>query len=190
MQLIQWMIDTTYDKLSGYGWFGLFILAFAESSFFPVPVETLLIPLIIAAPGLTAWFIVVATVGSVLGGILGYYIGYIGEIAVLERFFDKKKIQKIHKIFEKHGAVGIFIAGFTPIPYKIATIGAGVFYINVWKFIIASAISRGLRFLLVGLLVYLYGQTIVAFIDTYIFAITVSTGVLIVLGYIYYQTRQ
>lgn len=190
MQLIQWMIDTTYDKLSGYGWVGLFILSFAESSFFPVPVETLLIPLIIAAPSHAFWFILVAIIGSVIGGIFGYYIGYIGEIAVLERLFDKKKIDKIHKIFEKHGAIGIFIAGFTPIPYKVATIGAGVFYIDIWKFIIVSIISRSLRFILVGALVFFYGQAIVEFLDTYIFAITVSSGVLIILGYIYYQTRQ
>lgn len=144
--LLQWTIDT----LGALGVYGLFILAVIESIFFPVPVDVLLIILVALNPSLWWLYAIIAVVGSVLGAMVGYWIGYLGEIVLLERLFKKKHIEKAHALFNKYETGAIFIAGFTPIPYKVFALAAGVFYIRFWPFVITSFVSRGLRFFIVA----------------------------------------
>lgn len=177
------LVDWTKATFAPLGPLGLFILSFIESSFFPIPPDILLIILVLADPNSALFYALVATTGSTIGGIFGYYIGYLGEKTVLEKFVKKGKIEKAHELFEKYETGAIFIAGFTPIPYKVFTIAAGLFYINFHKFVIASFFSRGSRFFTVALLVMFYGEEIVNLINSYFNILTLVVALLIVIAY-------
>ncbi len=153
--LVNWTIHWANTP---YGIYALFILAFVESSCFPVPPDLLLIALSLLNPSLALFYASICTIASVLGGMLGYVIGLFGGRPIAERLFKREKIEMVHNYFQKYEAWAIFIAAFTPIPYKVFTISAGVFYVNFVKFIIASILGRGGRFFIVGGLIMLFGE--------------------------------
>lgn len=184
------LTEWTENVLGPLGAWGLFILAFVESSFFPIPPDILLIILTMAKPELGLFYAAVCTLGSVLGGLFGYLIGYVGEHAVLEKFVSKNKIVRVHNLFNKYEAWAIFLAGFTPIPFKVFTISAGIFYLNVKKFIIASFLGRGLRFFIIAILIMQFGQKIVDFIDKYFNILGIIVLVLVVLGLVIYYKKK
>lgn len=187
MSLLNGWIEWTREVFAPMGSLGLFILSFIEASFFPVPIEALLFILCLANPENSLWYALVATVGSSLGGVGGYYIGYVGKMAILEKLFKKEKIERAHRLFEKYGWWAVFIGGFTPLPYKIFTIASGVFYIDLKKFISASLISRGLRFFAEAILLMLYGQMIVNFLDKNFNLITIVVVVGSIIVYWVYR---
>jgi membrane protein YqaA with SNARE-associated domain len=186
MQMISSFVTWTEKIFGPYGGYGLFTLAFMESSFFPIPPDLMLIALALAEPSNALFFAAITTIGSVAGGIFGYAIGITGGRAALKRFFSQKKIAKVHKLFNKYEAGAIFIAGFTPIPYKVFTIAAGVFYINFKKFVMASVVGRGLRFFMEAVLIMLYGGAVVSFLENNFNIITALGGAIIIIGYIIY----
>ena len=156
-----------------YGPPALFLLAVIEASVFPVPPDILLIALCIAVP-LKSWrFALLATLGSVLGGCLGYMIGWGIWALVADLFFayvpgfSPVLFSRVQSLFAEYNFWVVFTAGFTPIPYKVITIGAGVFQVDFFMFLLASAISRGLRFFLVAGLVFRFGPGIRSFIEKY-----------------------
>jgi len=162
-----------------YGELGLFAVAFMESSFFPVPPDLLLIPLVLLNPEKGLWYAFITTLGSVLGALLGYYIGIKGGRPILIKIAGVKKTESVEKYFKKYGDWAIGIAAFTPIPYKVFTIAAGVFRHAIKNLIIISIIGRGARFFLeAGLLMFL-GPEILTFIENYfeLFTILVVIGV-------------
>lgn len=185
------LVIWTQEKFAPFGLAGLFVLSFIEAIFFPVPPDILIAILTLENPSLFFIIGAVSTIGSVLGGIGGYYIGYMGKVKVLEKMFSKREIERVHKLFDKYGAWAVFIAGMTPLPYKIFTIGAGVFYINLKKFIIASAIGRGIRFFGVAISVYFYGDSIVNSLDNLVldpmFLLLILVGIA---GYFYFKYRK
>lgn len=147
----------------------LFAVAFIESSFFPIPPDVMLIPMILAAPK-KAWSIAgVATVGSVIGAYLGYAIGfYFFQLIAkpLLNFYDcLEKFNSFKDLYNQYGAWVVFGAGITPFPYKIITIASGVVHMNLIVFTIASIIARGMRFYLVAWLLKKYGETMREFIE-------------------------
>ncbi|MBS3167273.1 DedA family protein [Candidatus Woesearchaeota archaeon] len=187
MQILNSLIEWTKNTFVPLGAWGLFILAFMESSFFPIPPDVLLIVLTLAKPEYALFYALICTVGSVLGALLGYWIGRVGGQPLIKKLFKESTVEKVHNLFQKYEAWAIGIAGFTPIPYKVFTILGGVFYINIPKFIIASVISRGLRFLIVALLVGWFGQSAIDFINNN-FEIATILLVLIIIGcYILYK---
>src|SRR3989344_584156 len=187
MQILNSLIEWTKNTFVPLGAWGLFILAFMESSFFPIPPDVLLIVLTLAKPEYALFYALICTVGSVLGALLGYWIGRVGGQPLIKKLFKESTVEKVHNLFQKYEAWAIGIAGFTPIPYKVFTILGGVFYINILKFIIASVISRGLRFLIVALLVGWFGQSAIDFINNN-FEIATILLVLIIIGcYILYK---
>jgi membrane protein YqaA with SNARE-associated domain len=163
-ELLQW---TIHWAQSPYGAAALFVLAFAESSFFPIPPDVLLIALAIISPPLALLYAAICTVGSVLGGMFGYLIGLKGGKPILERFVTREKIVAVHNAFDRYNVWAVGIAGFTPIPYKVFTIAAGVFYINFRLFVLASFLGRGGRFFLVGGLILAFGPEIQTLLTTY-----------------------
>ncbi|MDD5177872.1 MAG: DedA family protein [Candidatus Nanoarchaeia archaeon] len=190
MSLFNGLVEWTKLTFAPLGSLGLFILAFIEASFFPIPPDLLLIILALNDPKNALWFSLICTLGSVLGAIFGYYIGFFGGKPILYKLFKKEKIEKTHALFEKHGGMAIFIAAFTPIPYKVFTIAAGVFYIKLRTVIFASIIGRGMRFFLVGGLIMLFGEPIMSFIDKYFNVLSLVVGVVVIVaGYLYIKKR-
>ncbi len=147
-----------------YGTWALFLLAFCESSFFPVPPDVLLIALAVSIPKKSFKYALVCTAGSLMGGCLGYLIGWQFMVSIGEKIIQfyglTHKMQYIKALYVQYDAWAIGIAGFTPIPYKVFTISAGAFDINFTVFVIASAVSTGARFFLVGGLVFIFGPQI------------------------------
>ncbi|MEM6454540.1 MAG: YqaA family protein [Acidobacteriota bacterium] len=166
-----------------YGGTALFLIAFAESSFFPVPPDVLLIALCLGDPERSLWFALLCTVGSVLGGVLGYGIGFWGGRPVLRRMFPAERIVVVERLFDRYNAWATGIAGLTPLPYKIFTIAGGTFSVNLRIFIIASILARGLRFFVLAGLLYFYGEPIKAFIDRYLNVLSIVFVLMLVAGY-------
>jgi membrane protein YqaA with SNARE-associated domain len=168
---------------SPYGTLALFLLAFAESSFFPIPPDVLLIALGLGHPEQSLWYAAVSTAGSVFGGMFGYGIGRYGGKPLLDRFVATEKTARIHRYFDRYEAWAIGIAGFTPVPYKVFTISAGAFWVNFPRFVLVSALSRGARFVIVGGLIALYGEEVKHLIERYFNLLTVVFAVLLVGGF-------
>jgi len=186
-QLYDWVLHWAETP---YGTPALFILAFAESSFFPVPPDILLIALCISIPARSFRFALVASVGSVLGGIVGYGIGY-GLWEVLESVFyqyipgfTESVFDRVQALFCSYDFWTVFTAGFTPIPYKVITIGAGVFRINFPIFVLASMVSRSMRFFLVAWIIHRYGPSMKFFIEKYFNLLTITFMILLLGGFL------
>ena len=171
-----------------YGTWALFLLAFSESSFFPIPPDVLLIALAVAIPEKSFKYALICSVGSVLGGCFGYLIGWQFMTSIGERIISfyglNQKVAYIAELYSAYDAWAIGIAGFTPIPYKVFTISAGAFKINFWVFLLASIVSRSARFFLVGGLIYIFGSQIKSFIDKYFEILAIAFTVLLVAGFI------
>ena len=173
-----------------YGLQALAILALAESSFFPIPPDPLLIALSLGAASRALRFAAVATIASVVGGLLGYAIGAVVWGSVSGFFFEyvpgitPEAFASVQGYYDRWDFWAVFFAGLTLLPYKVFTISAGVFAINFPVFVIASVLSRGLRFFLVAGLIYHYGEPISSFIDRYFNLLTWVFGLLLVLGFV------
>lgn len=173
-----------------YGTPALFTLSFAESSFFPVPPDVLLIALNMGKPKRSFYFALVCSIASVLGGMLGYFIGTALWHALSGFFFSyipgftPEIFAKVQTMYNEYGFAAVLIAGFTPIPYKVFTIASGVFGLNFPLFVLASAISRSARFFLVSTLIYLFGEPIKKFIDKYFNLLASAFVVLLILGFV------
>ncbi|MCD6153385.1 MAG: DedA family protein [Syntrophobacterales bacterium] len=187
------MLRKLYDWIlhwaeTPYGSWALFILAFAESSFFPVPPDVLLIALAISIPAKSFRYALICSAGSVIGGIAGYIIGYqfmdIIGFHIIDFYGLTDKYDIVSKLYNHYNAWAVGIAGFTPVPYKVFTISAGAFKINFPVFLIASIVSRSARFFLVGLLIYKYGAGIRSFIDRYFNLLVCVFTILLIGGFI------
>lgn len=180
-----------------HGAIALFLLAFAESSFFPIPPDALLIALVLGAQKKAFRFAAICTTGSILGAVFGYAIGHFlwwtpsNEFTGIANFFfnnipsfTHQTFYNIKEMYDQYDFWIIFTAGFTPIPYKIITISSGAFNINVIMFIIASIISRGARFFLVAFLIWKFGPQIKSFIDKYFNWLAIAFTVLLIGGFV------
>ncbi|HEB74757.1 MAG TPA: DedA family protein [Nitrospirae bacterium] len=186
------MVRRLYDWVlhwaeTPYGVPALFLLAAAESSFFPVPPDVLLIALSLSLRRRAFYYAAVCTVGSVAGGALGFFIGMkfwaIGK-GILFHYVSMETFETVKAYFRDYEAWAIAIAGFTPIPYKVFTISAGFFQVDFTVFMVVSFFSRGARFFLVGGLIYLFGRQIRDFIDRYFNLLTYGFTAAVVGGFI------
>jgi membrane protein YqaA with SNARE-associated domain len=166
----------------------LFWIAFMESSFFPIPPDVLLVAMAVMVPKKAFRYAVICTAGSVLGGVLGYFIGWaffetIGN-AILNFYGAMGHYENVRVLYSEHAFVAILSAAFTPIPYKVFTIAAGTFEIPLLTLITASIIGRAGRFFLVASLFYFFGAPIKKFIDKYFEILTVAFLVLLIGGFV------
>ena len=151
-------------------WF-LSLISFTESSFFPIPPDIILIPMIIANRASAFLYAFICTISSVLGGILGYLIGFylfssIGTI-IINYYGLNDQFLIFENYYLKYGILIVLGAGFTPFPFKFITIASGVFGLNIFLFIIVSFVARSLRFYLIAVLLKIFGTIIENFIDRY-----------------------
>lgn len=161
-----YMINLASSKNAMYF---LFVIAFIESSFFPIPPDIMLIPMVLATPN-KAWKIAgVATAASVIGGYFGYAIGvfFFDLIArpILDFYGYMHQFDVFKDYYHEWGAWIVFGAGITPFPYKVITIASGVVHLDIWVFGLASVVARGLRFYLVAWLLKKYGEPMKVFIE-------------------------
>lgn len=184
-----WISETT-ETIVHYGSAGLFGLAFAESSFFPVPPDIVLIPLSVMTPEKALWYAFVTTAASVLGGLFAYFIGGKAGRPVLERFLKKERILQVETLFNRYGGWAVLLAAFTPIPYKVFTLASGVFRVNIKVFFLASLLGRGLRFFLESLIVMAMGQAAREFLLQYFNVITLVPVVIVIAAILLKYARQ
>ena len=169
-------------------------LSFAESSFFPIPPDVMLAPMALGRRDRAWWFAFITTVWSVLGGALGYLIGmFLFDVLAqpLISFYDASEaFATAQDKFKAHGVWIVFIAGFTPIPYKIFTISAGLASMAFFPFVVASLIGRGARFFLVSALIYFGGERFESGLRRYVDLIGWLMIALIVVGLgVYYGIK-
>ena len=163
-------------------------VSFAESSFFPIPPDILMVPMVLANRQ-AAWRIAgICTLASVAGGIAGYMIGYflyeaIGR-AVIDFYHLNDQFEVLRQKFVDYGAEILIIKGMTPIPYKLLTITAGVAKLDLWVFIGASIISRAMRFYLVAALLYWFGEPVRNFIEKRLTLVTSVFAVALIGGFL------
>ncbi len=169
-----------------YGLPALVLIAFVESSFFPIPPDVLLIALCMGAPKRGLHFAFWCSLGSVLGGVFGYFIGYaaepLGRWIIFELLHYGAAWEKVAELYGQNAFLAIVTAAFTPIPYKVFTIAAGVFHeqVSLWTLIGASAIGRSGRFFLVAGTIYFFGPPVKRLLDKYLEIFTVVFMVLLI----------
>ena len=176
---------------SRWGALALFLFALAESSFFLIPPDVLLIALCLGVTTRSFRYGAICLSGSIVGAMIGYAIGFFcwqntaGEYTALANWFfahvfSLESFLSVGELYDKYNFWIVFTAGFTPLPYKIFTITGGLFHINFAMFIFASIISRGLRFMLIAALIWKFGAPIKSFIDKYFNLLAIAFTVLLI----------
>ena len=179
----------------------LALLAFVEASFFPIPPDVLLMAMALSRPKRAFLYATVCTVGSVLGAVLGWYIGVslwasLGVFAECASFeggallftyvpsFSCHNFEKVHGLYRDNAWMALFTAAFTPIPFKVFTIAAGVFQVGLATLLAASAVGRALRFFLVAGLIWKFGPAVRGFIEKRFERLTLVFTLLLVGGFV------
>jgi membrane protein YqaA with SNARE-associated domain len=187
------MLRRFYDRViqlaaSPHATWWLALVAFAEASFFPIPPDALLIPMALAQPRKAWRFALICTIGSVVGGALGYAIGYyvFDQLArpILEVYGYGNAYAAFQAKFQEYGVWIILIKGLTPIPYKIVTIAAGAAKFAFGTFMAASLVTRGGRFFIVATLLHFYGDAVRVFIEKRLTLVTSALAVGIIGGFL------
>lgn len=187
------MLRRFYDRIlalsaSPYAGWWLAAIAFAEASFFPIPPDILLIPMVLAAPRRAWRLALICTVASVAGGALGYWIGYalFARLAqpLLHFYHYEAAFAAFQDRFREYGLWVILVKGLTPIPYKIVTIAAGAAAFSLPVFMAASLLTRGVRFFLVAGLLRAFGEPVRDFVEKRLTLVTSIALVCIVFGFV------
>ncbi len=179
-----------------YGTPALFAISFAESSIFPIPPDVLQIALSVSKPRRSFYYAGISATASVLGGVVGWWIGYVLWSAVGGFFHDyvpgvtAENVNYVGQLYRDHAFWSIFAAAFTPIPFKVFTLAAGVFheYVPLQTLILASTLGRSSRFFLVASAVYYFGPEVRKFLDSRLELATLILFTLIVLGFVAIKT--
>ena len=187
-RLYDWVLSWSESR---WGWVALLFIALFEASWFPLPPDILLIALCLGATKRSFRFATICLVGSVIGAALGYGIGHFlwitpsGDPTALaalfyEYVFSIEKFQNVGALYDRFNFWIVFTAGFTPLPFKLFTIAGGMFDINFVMFMIASLVSRGMRFFLIAGLIWKFGAPIKVFIDKYFNMLATLFAVLLI----------
>jgi membrane protein YqaA with SNARE-associated domain len=182
-RLYDWVLSSAHSK---YATCVLFCLSFAEASCFPIAPDILQIPLTLERPDRAWYYATINTIGSVLGGLFGYFIGatlwHFTSHFFLTYVFSESTFNDVGALYHKWDAWVILAAAFTPIPYKIFTIAAGVFHISLVTFFLTSIVGRAARFFLVAALLWKWGESTKLFIEKYFNLLTLLFLALLIGG--------
>jgi len=190
------MMHGLYDWMVGWadhplGWAALLGLAFAESSFFPLPPDPLLMALCLGDPTKSFLFALLCSTGSLFGGMFGYGLGrwfwsFAQKILFVyikrQRFHDE--IERVRRLYDRYEGWAVGVAGFTPIPYKVFTLTAGFFRVSFPVFVLASLLSRSARFFIVATVMYWGGERMQVFIEEHFNKLTILFMVLLIAGFV------
>ncbi len=184
-RLYNWTMSFASNRHARWALAGI---SFAESSFFPIPPDVLLIPMVLAQRKRAWEFAAICTAASVIGGILGYAIGaFLFDTVgtwLINLYNLQDKVALFRQYYAEYGIWIILIAGFTPLPYKVFTIASGLAAYNMPLFILLSAISRGGRFFIVAGLLYFFGEPIRGFIERRLEVLTAGVALAAVCGFV------
>jgi len=183
MSTLEAAVTWSKEVFLPYGPAGLFGLAFIESTFFPVPPDVLLIPLVLASPESALFLAGVTTLGSVAGAIVGYFLGKKGGRPVMEWMVSERNLERVEDYYDRYGVLAIGIAGFSPIPYKVFTVTSGAFDMDLPAFTIVSTLSRGARFYAEAIVLMLWGDQVVGFLQNYFGPLSLVVAVAIAAAY-------
>lgn len=186
------MLRKLYDKVlalaaSRHAEKVMALVSFAESSFFPIPPDVMLAPMVATRPDRAWRYATVCTIASVLGGLLGYAIGHFLEpvgLWVLAVLGKADTFEASKALFQEHGAWVILIKGLTPIPFKLVTIASGIFAFNLPLFILLCSITRGARFFLVAFVIKLWGPAMLAVVEKRLTLFAIIGVIVLVLGFV------
>lgn len=183
-RLYRWVVGWAGSRRAEQALFGI---SFVESSFFPIPPDPLLIAMTTVHPNKFLRFAIICTAASVLGGVFGYSIGVglfetVG-VWVVETYHLEQEFQMIGLRYEENAFLTIFTAAFTPIPFKLITIAAGVFRVNLMEFLVAAVVGRGARFFLVAYLMHHFGKRYKDMIEKYVDIFSLAFVVLLIAGF-------
>lgn len=187
--VVRRLYDVCMEWISGkYGVWALFFIALIESSFFPLPPDVFLIAMCVALPAMSFRYAAICSVGSVLGGALGYGLGFwfmdgIG-MTIIDWYGLSDKYGMVQQYFKDYDVWIVGTAGFTPIPYKLFTITAGFVHSNFVTFMVVSFVARSARFFLVAGLIWKFGPQIKKFIDHYFNILSIAFVVLLAAGFL------
>lgn len=187
--MLRRLYDWTVEKAeSPYALVILAMVAFAESSFFPIPQEALMLPMILAAPH-RAWLIAgVTTLASVAGAIMGYAIGYLFYdtlgIQLLEFYGKADRYDEFKALFDEHGALAVAIGAITPFPFKVTTIVSGLLQMDFASFVGVSLLGRGFRFFLIAALLWKFGPPIRVFVEKRLGLVTILAFAILIGGFV------
>ena len=186
-RLYNWMLSWANSRWAGLA---MFLFAMAESIFFPIPPDVLLLALCVGMPKKSFKYALICTAGSVFGAMIGFGLGAFAWEVVdswfIPTIFSEEAFNNVADLYAKWNFWLVFTAGFTPLPYKLITISAGVCLglSEFGIFVLASAISRGLRFFLVAALIWKFGAPIKTFIDKYFNLCAIAFTVLLIGGFL------
>ena len=183
-RLYDWTMSLAGDR---HAMWALAVVAFVESSVFPIPPDVLMIPMVLAAREKAFRIAALATLASVIGGCLGYAIGYgfmdtIG-MPILEFYGKAQAFDQLAARFNDYGGWAVLIAGVTPFPYKVITIFSGATHLDLWLFLGVSVLARALRFFVVAALLWKFGAPIRAFIERWLGPLFIAFVVLLIGGF-------
>jgi membrane protein YqaA with SNARE-associated domain len=184
-KLYNWVLHWANTK---YGVPAMSLVSFLEASVFPIPPDPLLIALCLGKPKRSLWYAAICSFGSVVGAVFGYMIGW-GLWELVDNFFftyvfSHNAFLYVSGRYEENAFIAILGAALTPIPFKVFTITAGVFKINLMILILASAVGRSGRFFLEAVLIYFFGEQIKTFIDRYFNILVTLFFILLIVGFI------
>jgi membrane protein YqaA with SNARE-associated domain len=193
MKILRKIYDWTLDKAKHpkAPWF-LSLISFTESSFFPIPPDIILIPMIIANRLKAWWYAFICTLSSVAGGLAGYCIGYFFYLTIGEFIIELYSLESQYSDFKlkydnEPWLWFVFFAGITFFPFKVITIASGALQTNIFNFTIVALISRGLRFYIVATLLRYFGNYIKDYIDRYFNLLSIIFFVLLIGGFIFFK---
>lgn len=185
-RLYDWTMGLAKHRRANWALAGV---SFTESSFFPIPPDVLLIPMVLQQRHRAWWIAGICTVASVLGGLFGYAIGYLlyewVGLWVLNLYGYVAKAEEFREMFRSNwGAWFLFIGGLTPVPFKITTIACGMAEFNILQFIAIAGVTRGARFYLVTAVLYYFGEPVRQFIERRLELVFTSAAVLMIGGFL------
>lgn len=171
-----------------WGPFGLFIVSFIEAIFFPIPPDVVLIPLVLLDPKNGLFYGVLTTLSSVLGALVGYHVGLKGGRPILKRLVGDNNMERVEAFYQRYGVLAVGLAAFTPIPFKVFTLTAGIFKLRDMRgYILASLAGRAARFIPESLLLMLYGRAILEYLVSQFELFTMMAAAVFIAGYVLYR---
>lgn len=184
-RLYDWTVG--WSERKGAVW-ALFLIAVIESSVFPIPPDVLLLALAVGSPQRSLWFAAVTSVGSVIGGMIGYWIGnsawHLVRGFFIPYIFPQAAFDRVQELYQGNAFLAILSAAFTPIPYKVFTIAAGVFEVGFVTLVVASTIGRSARFFMVAGAIYVFGAQVKVLIEKYFDWLAWALLILAIAGFV------